>query len=202
MKWICPNNANSSKRLALRKSLLASSGLTLVELLVASSLLPIIIILASQIFVSQVRGERTLLGVQSSENLRSRLSFLLESDIADGEAALNPANTLCPQITGKLFSIRSPYLNSGGAINYACISYVQSGNFLIRSGPPILANGSLDYQSAPISQQVAKDVQISGIEISTSATKIDLTLTIPGFLGMPAKSYTVAYGTKNLRVGT
>jgi len=179
----------------------AEEGFTLVELLIAASLVPLVIILASQIFISQVKSERSLLGAQSSENLRSRLSFLLESDIADGEVILSSSNISCPAATGRLFSIRSPYLDGSGALQYACISYSIASGSLLRSGPPILTNGSLDFTSS-VTQQVAAGVEITNLAISTSGTKIDFDLTTPSFLGVAAKTYSVAYGTKNFRVGT
>ena len=161
-------------------------GLTLVELLIAASLVPLVIL---------------LLGAQSSENLRSRLSFLLESDIADGEVILGSSNISCPAATGRLFSIRSPYLDGSEALQYACISYSIASGSLLRSGPPILTNGSLDFTSS-VTQQVAAGVQITNLAISTYGTKIDFDLTTPSFLGVAPKTYSVAYGTKNFRVGT
>lgn len=172
------------------------------ELLIAASIVPLVIILASQIFVSQVKSERLLLGAQSSENLRSRLSFLLESDIADGEEILSAGVGPCSAATGQLFSIRSPYLGSSGAIQYACITYLTSNGSLFRSGPPILSNGSLDMTSSLITQQVAAGVQITNQLISPSGTKLDFNITTPSFLGVAPKTYSVSFGTKNFRVGT
>lgn len=174
-------------------------GFTLVELLIAASLIPLVVILASQIFISQVKSERLLLGAQSSENLRSRLTFLLESDIADGEVILSSSNISCATATGRLFSIRSPYLDISGALQYACISYSVASGSLFRSGPPILTNGSLDFTSS-VTQQVAAGVQITNLAINTSGTKIDFDLTTPSFLGVAPKTYSVSYGTKNFRV--
>ena len=178
-----------------------SEGLTLVELLVAASLIPIIILLASQIFTSQVNSERSLLAAQSSENLRSRLSFLIESDISDGEEILASSDVRCPAVTGKIFSIRSPFLSSG-LLQYACITYAQSGGNLLRIGPPILHNGSLNFQAASLSQQVATGVNVTDAAISSSRVSINFNLTIPGFLGRPSRTFALAYGTKNFRVGT
>lgn len=178
-----------------------SEGLTLAELLVAASLIPIIILLASQIFTSQVNSERSLLAAQSSENLRSRLSFLIESDISDGEEILASSDVRCPAVTDKVFSIRSPFLSSG-LLQYACITYAQSGGNLSRIGPPILRNGSLNFQAASLSQQVATGVSVTNVEISSSRVSINFNLTIPGFLGRPSRTFALAYGTKNFRVGT
>ena len=178
-----------------------SEGLTLVELLVAASLIPIIILLASQIFTSQVNSERSLLAAQSSENLRSRLSFLIESDISDGEEILASSDVRCPAVTGKLFSIRSPFLSSG-LLQYACITYTQSGGNLLRIAPPILRNGSLNFQAASLSQQVATGVNVTDVAISSSRVSINFNLTIPGFLGRPSRTFALAYGTKNFRAGT
>jgi prepilin-type N-terminal cleavage/methylation domain-containing protein len=191
-------------------------GFTLPELLIASMLIPLIIITVSNIFTSQVNIERRLLGAQSSENLRSRLSFLLESDVADGEKLIFPPSvssdsdesestltediTDCNSSTGDLFTIASPYL-SGNAIAHACIVYsIVDGN-LVRQGPPILPNGSLDYSAANnASKIVANNVNIS--ITSGSPTKVSFDITLPSFIGAPARTYSVAYGTKNFRVGT
>ena len=178
-----------------------SAGVTLVELLVAASLIPIIILLASQIFTSQVNSERSLLAAQSSENLRSRLSFLFESDISDGEEILGSSDDRCPAVAGKIFSIRSPFQNNS-ALQYACITYAQSDGNLLRSGPPILRNGSLDFQADSLTQLVATGVGISNTVISSSRVSIDFNLTIPGFLGGAPRTFSLAYGTKNFRVGT
>ena len=102
-----------------------SEGITLVELLVAASHIPIIIILASRIFTSQVNSEWSLLAAQSSENLRSRISFLIESDISDGDEILDSSYSRCPAVAGKNFSVRSPFLDSSGLLQYACITYAQ-----------------------------------------------------------------------------
>lgn len=178
-----------------------SAGFTLVELMVAASLLPIIILLASQIFTSQVNVERSLLAAQSSENLRSRLSFLIESDISDGEEILGSSDERCPSVAGKIFSVRSPFQNNL-VLQYVCITYAQSGGNLLRSGPPILRNGSLDFQAASLTQLVATGVSVSNTVISSSRVSIDFSLTIPGFLGGAPRTFSLAYGTKNFRVGT
>lgn len=179
-----------------------SEGVTLVELLVAASLIPITVLLASQIFTSQVSSERSLLAAQSSENLRSRLSFLIESDISDGEEILNSSDGRCPALAGKIFSVRSPFLDSSGLLQYACITYAQSDGNLIRLGPPILRNGSLDFQADPLSQRVATGVTISNTVISSSNVSVNFDLTIPGFLGGTPRTFSLAYGSKNFRVGT
>ena len=178
-----------------------SEGVTLVELLVVASLIPIIILLASRIFTSQVSSERSLLAGQSSENLRSRLSFLIESDISDGEEILDSSDERCPAVAGKIFSVRSPFLNNS-ALQYVCITYAQSGGNLLRSGPPILRNGSLDFQAASLTQLVATGVSVSDSAISSSRVSINFNLTIPGFLGGAPRTFSLAYGTKNFRVGT
>lgn len=178
-----------------------SKGFTLVELLVAASLIPIIILLASQIFTSQVNSERSLLAAQSSENLRSRLAFLIENDISDGEEILESSDARCPAVTGKIFSIRSPFLSSG-LLQHACITYAQSGGNLLRTGPPILRNGSLNFQIDSSSQQIATGVNISNVLISPSRVSVNFDLTTPGFLGRAPRTFSLAYGTKNFRVGT
>lgn len=179
-----------------------SEGFTLVELLVAASLVPIIIILASQLFISQINIERSLLAAQSRENLRSRLSYLIESDISDGEEILNSSDVRCPAVTGKIFSVRSPFLGSSGLLQYVCITYAQSGETLLRVGPPILRNGSLNLQADSLSQQIATGVSVANAAISVSRVSINFDLTIPGFLGRPSQTFSLAYGTKNFRVGT
>jgi type II secretory pathway pseudopilin PulG len=191
-------------------------GFTLPELLIASMLAPLIIITASNIFTSQVNIERRLLGAQSSENLRSRLSFLLESDIADGEKLIFPPSasadpdetestlttdgTGCESSSVNLFTIASPYL-SGNIINHACIIYsIVDGN-LVREGPPVFLNGSLNYSA----QNNAEEIVANNISIkitSGSPTKVAFDITLPSFIGAPARTYSVAYGTKNFRVGT
>lgn len=179
-----------------------SAGITLVELLVAASLIPIIILIASQIFTSQVNSERSLLAAQSSENLRSRLSFLIESDISDGEEILDPSDNRCPAVTGKIFSVRSPIVIND-ILQYTCITYAQSDGNFFRSGPPILRNGSLNPPPTDsLTQLIATSVSISSPVISSSKVSIDFNLTIPGFLGGAPRTFSLAYGTKNFRVGT
>jgi Tfp pilus assembly protein PilW len=188
-------------------------GFTLVELLIAAVLAPIIIVTVSNIFTSQVSNERRLIGAQSSENLRSRLAFLLESDIADGEKIIYPPDastdpdststptdsTGCESSVGNLFTIAAPYL-SGGSVQHACITYLIQNNNLVRSGPPILQNGSLNHEAANVTQIVASDVSIDVTSGSSTTAVFDITL--PGFIGAPARTHSVAYGTKNFRVGT
>jgi prepilin-type N-terminal cleavage/methylation domain-containing protein len=192
-------------RLSNRHTLSISqiNGFTLIELLIAAVLAPIIIVTVSNIFTSQVNSERRLIGAQSSENLRSRLSFLLESDIADGQEVLLPADSRCPSVTGALFSIWSPHL-SNNTLAYACITYSESGDNLSRTGPAILQNGSLDYLADAVTQVVAEDVSLVLTQnaINPSGTQISFTMNLPSFIGAPARSHVVAYGTKNFRVGT
>jgi prepilin-type N-terminal cleavage/methylation domain-containing protein len=190
------------------------SGFTLIELLIAAILTPIIIVTASNIFTSQVSSERRLIGAQSSENLRSRLSFLLESDISDGEKIIFPPtpsldpdepittsseSTGCESSVGNLFTIAAPYL-PGNPVSHACIIYSIQDGKLVRNGPPILRNGSLNYADVNVSQVVANEINIE--VTSESATTVALEITLPGFIGAPARTYSVAYGTKNFRVGT
>lgn len=193
---------------------LQKGGFTLPELLIAAILAPIIIVTVANLFTSQVNNERRLIGAQSSENLRSRLAFLLESDIGDGEKIIYPPSassdpddptatlspsTGCESAVGNLFTIASPYFSSG-AISHACIIYsIKNGN-LVREGPPILQNGSLDYSEGNLEQVVAQDIGLS--ITSGSQTTISFDITLPSFTGSPSRTYSVAYGTKNFRVGT
>jgi len=191
-----------SRQTRFRFVVLQQGGFTLAELLIAAVLAPIIIVALANLFTSQVNSERRLIGAQSSENLRSRMSFLLESDIADGQQVLLPADNRCPSISGALFSIWSPYL-SGAAISHACITYSESDGNLSRTGPAILRNGSLDYEDI-VTQAVAQGVslELGQDAISSSGTRITFTMNLPSFIGAPARSYVMAYGTKNFRVGT
>ena len=186
------------------KHLNTHTGFTLAELLIVAALIPIIIITASRVFLSQVNSERSLIGAQSSENLRSRLSFLLESDIADGEKVLTSAGDAdCAAQAGAVFIVKSPFLNNAEQLSYACIGYAISANALTRTGPPILQNGSLGYDNTPLTQTVANDIQITNPTINTPVNnKISFNITLPSFIGAPARSYELVYGTKNFRVGT
>jgi prepilin-type N-terminal cleavage/methylation domain-containing protein len=179
-------------------------GFTLTELLIAAVLAPIIIVTVSNIFTSQVNSERRLIGAQSSENLRSRLSFLLESDIADGERVLGSSDAASDGCnpSGTLFTIVSPYPDESiGGISRACISYAINNGILERTGPAINQNGSLDYDITT-TQPVAGSASISNAVISDSRTSISFDLELPSFVGNPARVFSVSYGTKNFRVGT
>jgi type II secretory pathway pseudopilin PulG len=186
------------------KHLNSRVGFTLAELLIVAALIPILIITASRVFLSQVNSERSLIGAQSSENLRSRLSFLLESDIADGEKVLTSTGDAdCPAQAGAVFIVKSPFLNNAEQLSYACIGYAISANALTRTGPPILQNGSIDYDATPLTQTVASDLQITNPTINTPLNnKVSFNITLPSFIGSPARSYELVYGTKNFRVGT
>jgi prepilin-type N-terminal cleavage/methylation domain-containing protein len=193
-------------RLPRRHTLLGYqiNGFTLIELLIAAVLAPIIIVTVSNIFTSQVNSERRLIGAQSSENLRSRLSFLLESDIADGERVLRPTDAAFEGCnpSGSLFTIVSPHFDSFiNDVIRACISYSITNGLLERTGPTINQNGSLDYSSVA-TQPVANGAAITNVVISDSQTSVSFNLELPSFVGNPARAFSVSYGTKNFRVGT
>lgn len=173
------------------------NGFTLAELLIVSLLIPLSIISLSQLFIAQLNTERQLSGAQSSENLRSRLSFFIESDVADGRT-VELSSSSCAALSGKVFDIRSPNPASG---TETCISYANSGGSLVRRGPTVNQNGSLDYANTA-TETVSSGTSLSNAQVNSTNTKIDFTVTIPSFLGSPSKTYPVSYGTKNLRVGT
>lgn len=180
----------------------SNSGFTLVELLTTVALVPIVILALSQIFTSQIRIEQQQISGQSRENFRARLSFLIESDIADGEQV--GANiTGCQTPAGKIFDVLVPHFNAdSNSIQQACITYSIVNGVLTRTGPPILTNGALDFGQQSSALTVASDVDITNEVFSPTGTSVDFTLEIPGFAGTAPTSYNVSFGTKNFRVGT
>jgi hypothetical protein len=131
---------------------------------------------------------------------------LIESDVADGKKVIIAPTTvedsaICPQLDNQEFAIVAPYLTPEEVIDSACIVYDYSNGQLVRTGPEVLKNGSLDYSSTA-TNVVGTGIQVSDVAVNSTGTLISMRLQLAGFLGFPAKSYTVSYGTKNLKVGS
>jgi len=122
-------------------------GITMVELLLYVLLASAITAALSQVLISMIRSDRNIELQQRAVDLWSRISFLIESDVAEGNQILY-AQAL-PAACGagnSLFSVVVPVpaaVAAGGMLRTVLIHYFQRGDSLMRCGPPFLQDGAL-----------------------------------------------------------
>jgi hypothetical protein len=140
-----------------------SSGFTLVELLMVALLAAGITAAVSNSLIAMIRSGSRLELQQRAIDQWSRISFLIDSEVAEGEEILREqAFTECGGGTS-LFSVRVPVAEGGPAaltLGSRTIHYLRRGNSLLRCGPPYHANGSLNSLVPSQQALVARSVRL------------------------------------------
>ena len=140
-----------------------SSGFTLVELLMVALLAAGITAAVSNSLIAMIRSGSRLELQQRAIDQWSRISFLIDSEVAEGEEVRREqAFTECGGGTS-LFSVRIPVPEGGPAaptLGSRTIHYFLRGTSLLRCGPPYHANGSLNSLAPSQQALVARSVRL------------------------------------------
>jgi hypothetical protein len=120
----------------------------MVELLLYVLLASGITAAVSQVLIAGIRSDRNIELQQRAIDLWSRISFLIDSDVAEGNQILyNEALPAACRPGTVLFSVRVP-VPAGGAVpgegRSLLIHYFASSGNLMRCGPPFLQDGQLN----------------------------------------------------------
>ncbi len=166
----------------------ADRGLTLVELLVASSIGVVMILAGVAASVSNYRSSTRVINGQQLREEWSRLSLLLNADITESCQATAAGNTLTLRVINRteLTTLAAVDPDAVGPICAAAptIIYTLSGQDLTRSGPSVAPNGTLDFTTtidANAAQVVSNGVtQFAPAAPSNLAPSYQLTLSRGG----------------------
>lgn len=130
-----------------------AEGFTLTEVLVAAALGLIVVAAAGAVIVQHIRTT-TVQSVQLRfDNDWGRVSQFIETEVGEGLSLSNTPVANCPGTN--LFTINIPVLTGlDTALTNTAISYNQSGPDLVRCGPPIKPDGTLDTGAVNPNPQV------------------------------------------------
>jgi hypothetical protein len=124
----------------------------MVELLLYVLLASGITAALSQVLIAVIRSDRNIDLQQRAIDLWSRIAFLIESDVAEGNQIFYNVDLPPACGTGKaLFSVRVPVPAEGvvpGEGRTLWIHYFASSGNLMRCGPPFHQDGQLDVSPA------------------------------------------------------
>jgi hypothetical protein len=134
-----------------------------VELLMVALLAAGITAAVSNSLIAMIRSSSRLELQQRAIDQWSRISFLIDSEVAEGEEVLREqAFTECGSGTS-LFSVRVPVPEGSAAapmLGSRTIHYLLRGTSLLRCGPPYHANGSLNSLAPSQQALVARSVRL------------------------------------------
>lgn len=140
-----------------------SRGFSLVELLMVALLAAGITAAVSHTLIAMIRSGSRLELQQRAIDQWSRISFLIDSEVAEAEEILREQTfEECGGGTS-LFSVRVPVPEGDAAaptLGNRTIHYVMQGTSLLRCGPPYRANGSLDSRAEPQPALLARSVRL------------------------------------------
>jgi len=164
-----------------------SDGFSLIELLVGLVMGGFLMAAAASTVVSQIRSGNRMEIAQSLRNDMGRLSSFLESEIGEGDWIFynEPITgaSACTGVSGNsLFALRVPNLGATGTnLAWTLIHYYQSGSgataTLNRCGPPINANGSLNFAGTRIATPVSPNTTLT-LANTTDTKAVNYSLTI------------------------
>lgn len=133
-----------------------SKGFTLVELLVTLSIGSLVLIATVFTLTSHFRTTALLEARNRLQDHWGRVNLLLEAEIAEADTITTDGT--CDGVSSLLtLNIRSTdEANSTTAIRYA----VNGNGDLVRCGPPVAANGSLDFAAATTTSRLVPNAQL------------------------------------------
>ena len=124
----------------------AGRGLSLVEVLVASLVGGLMVTMATQLFLSNLRASVASLAAQELRDDWSQLTLFLNADISEACSAQTQGSTLVL----RLMDPAAPSLQVTACQNATTITYTLADGVLSRSGPPVGRDGRLDFNADPV----------------------------------------------------
>jgi hypothetical protein len=115
---------------------------------VATALGLIVVAAAGSVFISHIRTTTVQTVQLRFQNDWARVSNLIETEVAEGASLTAAAGAGCGA-GNRLFTINVPVIVDNNAVNTQ-ISYYQVGPDLVRCGPPITEEGTLDRTTPPV----------------------------------------------------
>ncbi|MCT0230529.1 prepilin-type N-terminal cleavage/methylation domain-containing protein [Synechococcus sp. CS-1324] len=163
------------------------AGFSLIELLVGLVMGGFLMAAAASTVVSQIRSGNRMEVAQSLRNDMGRLSSFLEAEIGEGDTirygvAITGAGGCTGASGNSLFTIDVPNLGATGATLVTTpIHYYLTGSgntaALNRCGPPINANGSLNFAGTRIATLVSPNTTLA-LNNAIDAKAVHYNLTI------------------------
>ena len=146
-----------------------SSGLTLVEVLIASVIGSFVVITGLAVSESTLKANLRILTAQGLRDNWSKLTLLLNADISESCSAEGTSNSLTLRVLASPESSSNQCISSNPSSRI--ITYVFSGSTLTRSGPPSRRDGSLSL-SGVFLPNTSEDISSSvGIFNAINTTK-------------------------------
>jgi prepilin-type N-terminal cleavage/methylation domain-containing protein len=148
---------------------------SLVELLVAIAVSATVISMAAILAINYMKTSNTAKWVAQTQQDVSRLSRLLKTEVNEAclvqvdsppsttstppNSPCSPTGTACSEAPGTTLYLLVPVTLADGSVTYRVISYSPrpNGTDLLRSGPPIASDGSLDTTQSDVSNVVVMD---------------------------------------------
>jgi hypothetical protein len=163
----------------------ALGAFTLSELLVAAALGLIVLSAAGSVLVSHIRTTTVQTLQLRFQDDWARFSNLIETEVGEGQsltAVVQAAQCPAEALPGRdlLFTINVPVIVDNNAVNTQ-ISYYQVGPDLVRCGPPITEEGTLDRTTPPVDLVLLRNaiLTINPNPPNARLVRYNLTLRLP-----------------------
>lgn len=150
------------------------AGFTLLELLLVSVLGALLFSALASMIVAHIRSTSTSELAARVRNDSSRIDYFIHTEASEAASIGTAAVSNCPaSVTGgaTLFNFNVP-VDTGQAddlTNVVPIYYYTANGDLRRCGPPILANGRLNYTGAPVDSIVSTNTTVTVQTTSNNA---------------------------------
>ena len=148
---------NASKHLFITSSL----GFSLTELLTAAAIGSIVIIGAAQMIVGHIKTSAQTEALMRAQDTWIRVQHLIDQDIQEAEC-------LSTNASKDAITITLPPCPSGNTITYE-LEADGEGKNLVRTGPPINQDGTLNLQANSRTDIVSNNIKTFSVEINIPA---------------------------------
>lgn len=150
---------NASSHTFNKNTVKGFSGFTLTELMIASAIGSIVVVLAAQSLIAHLRLSARSEAMMRAQDIWSRIYHLIDQDIQ--EASCIAVNTSTKVLTLTMSSCEMT--------NPSKVTYSLSNGSLQRVGPPVSpTDGTLDLSAAAITAQVAGNISEFSPSLNTA----------------------------------
>lgn len=137
----------------------SSSGFSLTELIIASAIGSIGVVLAAQSLIAHLRLSVRAEALMRSQDIWSRIYHLIDQDIQEARCIAVNTSTKVLTLTMSPCQVTSP----------STVTYSLSNGYLQRVGPPVSpVDGTLDLSAAAITAPVAGNISEFNPSINTA----------------------------------
>lgn len=151
----------------------SGAGFTLLELLISLALGSLIFSTLASMIVAHIRSTSVSELAAQVRNDSNRIDYFIQTEAAEAASIGTAVIANCPAVGGgaALFNFNVP-VNTGRAddlTNVVRIFYYTANGNLRRCGPPILANGRLNYTGAPVDSIVSTNTTVTLQTVANNA---------------------------------